>query len=188
MASSLGDTKYTEGYLRNSSGQMMTLLSHEIWVGAVPPFPDIILDQGTGEFKQSADSGDGKTPGCVGALAYKFKDGDGKELKWVVAWSNLEGPDSKVINIHVAALHSLNNPYRVNKVNQCNECEVQVYTDLFDRPMQWSEIRSLLEKDGRPNYQTDKFGFHLEIDIPPRDRTATMKASIEAPFFKAEQN
>ncbi|KAL4332872.1 hypothetical protein GQ457_07G019680 [Hibiscus cannabinus] len=158
MASSLGDTKYTEGYLRNSSGEMMTLLSHEIWVGAVPPFPDIILDQGTGEFKQSADSGDGNTPGCVGALAYKFKGDGDNEIKWVVAWSNLEGPDSKV------------------------------YTDLFDRPMQWSEIRTLLEKDGRPNYQTDKFGFHLEIDIPPRDRTATMKASIEAPFFKAEQN
>ncbi|GMI90489.1 hypothetical protein HRI_002718200 [Hibiscus trionum] len=135
----------------------MTLLSHEIWVGAVPPFPDVILDQGTGEFKQSADSGDGTTPGCIGALAYKFTDNDNKELKWVVAWSNPEGPHSKV------------------------------YTDLIDRPMQWSEIRSHLDEDGLPNYQIDKFGFHLEIDIPPGERTATMKASIEAPFFKAEQ-
>ncbi|GMI90490.1 hypothetical protein HRI_002718300 [Hibiscus trionum] len=157
MASSLGDTKYTEGYLSNASGQTMTLVSHEIWVGAVPPFPDIILDQGTGEFKQSADSGDGKTPGCVGGLAYEFKTDGGDELKWVVAWSNPEGTGRKV------------------------------YNDLIDRPMQWSEVRSYLEKDGRPNYQTDKFGFHLEIDIPPTHRNATMKASIEAPFFKSEQ-
>lgn len=89
--------KYTAGKLSNSTTEPITLSGKYIWDGTHDSdFPESIQDGTMEEFKHEATTDDeppNKTSGTIAALVYKGRD-DG--TKWVVAWSNPVGSDSKV--------------------------------------------------------------------------------------------
>ncbi|KAB2086730.1 hypothetical protein ERO13_A04G045100v2 [Gossypium hirsutum] len=69
--------------------------------------------------------------------------------KWVVAWSNPLDENSKV------------------------------YTDIQRQPIHWGQIKTNLEKRGKPKFKVTKFGYIASIEIDPVSRSPTMKASFE---------
>ncbi|KHG25363.1 Oxygen regulatory nreC [Gossypium arboreum] len=68
--------------------------------------------------------------------------------KWVVAWSNPLDENSKV------------------------------YTDIQRQPVHWGQIKTDLEKRGKPKYKVTKFGYVASIVIDAASRSPTMKASF----------
>ncbi|PPS17184.1 hypothetical protein GOBAR_AA03397 [Gossypium barbadense] len=70
-------------------------------------------------------------------------------IKWVVAWSNPLDENSKV------------------------------YTDIQRQPIHWGQIKTNLEKRGKPKFKVTKFGYIASIEIDPVSRSPTMKASFE---------
>ncbi|MBA0866128.1 hypothetical protein Goshw_018165, partial [Gossypium schwendimanii] len=74
--------KYTMGKLWNSTSETVTLSGKKVWQGSHDAdFPETIED---------GDQND--VPGSVVGLVYKLHDA----TRWIVAWSNPQGEDSKV--------------------------------------------------------------------------------------------
>ncbi|MBA0865205.1 hypothetical protein Goshw_010047 [Gossypium schwendimanii] len=69
--------------------------------------------------------------------------------KWVVAWSN-----------------------------RLIACMLQVYTDIQRQPIHWGQIKTNLEKRGKPKFKVTKFGYIASIEIDAGSRSPQMKASF----------
>ncbi|MFQ6640934.1 hypothetical protein Gotur_016808 [Gossypium turneri] len=54
-----------------------------------------------------------------------------------------------------------------------------VYTDIQRQPIHWGQIKTNLEKRGKPKFKVTKFGYIASIEIDPVSRSPTMKASFE---------
>ncbi|GMI90426.1 hypothetical protein HRI_002711900 [Hibiscus trionum] len=135
--------KHTEGYLRNDSQHTLALKSSKVWEGDQrTKFPETILFRDVGEFTHDA----GPNDGSVAGLAYQIAD-DGK--KWIVAWSNPRGEDSKV------------------------------YTDIVDGYIDWVQIKKELDDRGEPSYEAVRFGYRAAVVIDPKACSPVMTATIE---------
>ncbi|MFQ6640238.1 hypothetical protein Gotur_016799 [Gossypium turneri] len=53
-----------------------------------------------------------------------------------------------------------------------------VYTDIQRQPVHWGQIKTDLDKRGKPKYKVTKFGYVASIEIDPGSRSPTMKASF----------
>ncbi|MFQ6658304.1 hypothetical protein Gotur_030207 [Gossypium turneri] len=54
-----------------------------------------------------------------------------------------------------------------------------VYTDIQRQPIHWGQIKTNLEKRGKPKFKVTKFGYIASVEIDPGSRSPTMKASFE---------
>ncbi|MFQ6661662.1 hypothetical protein Gotur_029751 [Gossypium turneri] len=54
-----------------------------------------------------------------------------------------------------------------------------VYTDIQRQPIHWGQIKTNLEKRGKPKFKVTKFGYIASIEIDAGSRSPQMKASFE---------
>ncbi|MBA0865204.1 hypothetical protein Goshw_010047 [Gossypium schwendimanii] len=53
-----------------------------------------------------------------------------------------------------------------------------VYTDIQRQPIHWGQIKTNLEKRGKPKFKVTKFGYIASIEIDAGSRSPQMKASF----------
>ncbi|KAB2083889.1 hypothetical protein E1A91_A05G305800v1 [Gossypium mustelinum] len=139
--------KYTMGKLWNSTSETVTLSGKKVWHGSHDAdFPETIEDGDVGEFTHDAVTEQNDVPGSVVGLVYKLHDG----TRWIVAWSNPQGEDSKV------------------------------YTNIHKEPIRWEQIKTDLDTRGSSKSKVRKFGYVSSIEIDPKKRSPTLKASFES--------
>ncbi|KAK8503372.1 hypothetical protein V6N13_016613 [Hibiscus sabdariffa] len=95
----------------------------------------------------------GSEDGWVGSIAAVAYTMLGDGRKWVTAWSNPRSRDSKV------------------------------FTDGVDedQPIDWDQIKTQLDKEGKPMYQTNSHGCRAGILIDPKTTSPDMSAFINPP-------
>ncbi|TYG70484.1 hypothetical protein ES288_D05G317800v1 [Gossypium darwinii] len=118
--------KYTMGKLWNSTSETVTLSGKKFTHDAVTEQNDV--------------------PGSMVGLVYKLHDG----TRWIVAWSNPQGEDSKV------------------------------YTNIHKEPIRWEQIKTDLDTRGSSKSKVRKSGYVASMEIDPKKRSPTLKASFES--------
>ncbi|KAE8670524.1 hypothetical protein F3Y22_tig00112127pilonHSYRG00059 [Hibiscus syriacus] len=68
---------------------------------------------------------------------------------WVVAWKNIKDTSNKV------------------------------YTDIIDEPVDWDNVKDMLDTEGSVAYDTDKHEYEAEIKIDAKGDSPKMTATIE---------
>ncbi|MBA0788056.1 hypothetical protein Gotri_000063, partial [Gossypium trilobum] len=138
------EEQHTKVKLINSCGHTLSLSGHHVWEGShTTAFPETILDGDSSQFTHVAGHADGSSA----ALAYELRD-DGK--KWVVAWSNPRGANTKV------------------------------HTDIIDDHVNWEQVRIELETSNTADSETVRSRYKARESVDhPTEPSPTVTASLK---------
>ncbi|KAK8991949.1 hypothetical protein V6N11_044842 [Hibiscus sabdariffa] len=142
VSSSSGPAYYTDVNLQNNSNVNLSFSSKNDWYGSEQS-PQDIQANSSASFLSLADTQAGSSKaGVVYAVT-----GD---IKWVVAWSNMDGQSNKV------------------------------YMDITDTDVDWPTVESLLDKSWFDPAAVSKLGYTTRAMIHPDSPTPLLIAKLES--------